>query len=105
MFSVISSFFCPRLTEILSKSQNGEQVKRILNPHLRMFRSILFIIKRFCQKCDHHMNILLHVLYCCVCVAYGGTLIEHSLMAVGLPGLIRVDSQFDVSRGKDHLEF
>ncbi|KAI7804319.1 ribosome quality control complex subunit NEMF-like [Triplophysa rosa] len=53
-----------RLAEILSKSQSGEQVKRILNPHL----------------------------------PYGGTLIEHSLMAVGLPGLMKVDGQFDVTR-------
>nr|XP_055027508.1 ribosome quality control complex subunit NEMF-like [Misgurnus anguillicaudatus] len=52
-----------RLTELLSKSQNGEQVKRILNPHL----------------------------------PYGGTLIEHGLMAVGLPGLIKADSQFNVT--------
>uniref|UniRef100_A0A4W4ER43 Ribosome quality control complex subunit NEMF n=1 Tax=Electrophorus electricus TaxID=8005 RepID=A0A4W4ER43_ELEEL len=40
-----------RLTEILSKAQNGEQVKRTLNPHL----------------------------------PYGGTLIEHCLIEVGLP--------------------
>ncbi|XP_056092688.1 ribosome quality control complex subunit NEMF-like [Rhinichthys klamathensis goyatoka] len=54
-----------RLTEILSEAQSGEQVKRILNPHL----------------------------------PYGGPLIEHCLMAVGLPGLCKVDGQFDVSQG------
>ncbi|XP_051578777.1 ribosome quality control complex subunit NEMF-like isoform X1 [Myxocyprinus asiaticus] len=52
-----------RLTEILSSAQNGEQVKRILNPHL----------------------------------PYGGSLIEHCLMALGLPGLMKTDCQFDVS--------
>ncbi|XP_039525366.1 nuclear export mediator factor Nemf-like isoform X2 [Pimephales promelas] len=54
-----------RLTEILSGAQSGEQVKRILNPHL----------------------------------PYGGPLIEHCLMAVGLSGLCKVDGQFDVSQG------
>uniref|UniRef100_A0A8C7QZQ3 Ribosome quality control complex subunit NEMF n=1 Tax=Oncorhynchus mykiss TaxID=8022 RepID=A0A8C7QZQ3_ONCMY len=54
-----------RLTEVLSKATNGEQVKRILNPHL----------------------------------PYGATLIEHCLMEVGLPGFIKVDSQFDTARG------
>ncbi|XP_077077807.1 ribosome quality control complex subunit NEMF isoform X2 [Siphateles boraxobius] len=54
-----------RLTEILSEAQSGEQVKRILNPHL----------------------------------PYGGPLIEHCLMAVGLTGLCKVDGQFDVSQG------
>lgn len=44
------------------------------------------------------------VVLLCVYVAYGGTLIEHSLMAVGLPGLMKVDGQFDVTRGKNHLE-
>ncbi|CDQ78226.1 nuclear export mediator factor Nemf [Oncorhynchus mykiss] len=53
-----------RLTEVLSKATNGEQVKRILNPHL----------------------------------PYGATLIEHCLMEVGLPGFIKVDSQFDTAR-------
>uniref|UniRef100_A0A8C8CL18 Ribosome quality control complex subunit NEMF n=1 Tax=Oncorhynchus tshawytscha TaxID=74940 RepID=A0A8C8CL18_ONCTS len=53
-----------RLTEVLSKATNGEQVKRILNPHL----------------------------------PYGATLIEHCLMEVGLPGFIKVDSQFDAAR-------
>ncbi|XP_052008996.1 ribosome quality control complex subunit NEMF-like isoform X2 [Xyrauchen texanus] len=52
-----------RLTQILSSAPNGEQVKRILNPHL----------------------------------PYGGPLIEHCLMALGLPGLMKTDSQFDVS--------
>ncbi|KAL1257316.1 hypothetical protein QQF64_010560 [Cirrhinus molitorella] len=53
-----------RLTEILSEAQSGEQVKRILNPHL----------------------------------PYGGPLIEHCLMAVGLRGLCKVDGQFDVTQ-------
>ncbi|XP_066528980.1 ribosome quality control complex subunit NEMF-like isoform X2 [Hoplias malabaricus] len=52
-----------RLTEILSKSQSGEQIKRILNPHL----------------------------------PYGGTLIEHCLMEVGLPGFMKMDSQFNIA--------
>ncbi|XP_030636380.1 ribosome quality control complex subunit NEMF [Chanos chanos] len=52
-----------RLTEVLSKAPSGEQVKRVLNPHL----------------------------------PYGGTLIEHCLMEVGLPGLIKVDSQFNLT--------
>uniref|UniRef100_A0AAR2JAE7 Ribosome quality control complex subunit NEMF n=1 Tax=Pygocentrus nattereri TaxID=42514 RepID=A0AAR2JAE7_PYGNA len=51
-----------RLTEILSKAQSGEQVKRILNPHL----------------------------------PYGGTLIEHCFIEVGLPGLMKMDSQFNI---------
>uniref|UniRef100_A0A8C1QKG9 Ribosome quality control complex subunit NEMF n=1 Tax=Cyprinus carpio TaxID=7962 RepID=A0A8C1QKG9_CYPCA len=55
-----------RLTEILSEAQSGEQVKRVLNPHL----------------------------------PYGGSLIEHCLMAVGLPGLCKVDSQSEVT-GRD----
>uniref|UniRef100_A0A665WB21 Ribosome quality control complex subunit NEMF n=1 Tax=Echeneis naucrates TaxID=173247 RepID=A0A665WB21_ECHNA len=46
-----------RLNEVLSKAQNGEQIKRVLNPHL----------------------------------PYGATLIEHSLIEVGLPGSIKVD--------------
>uniref|UniRef100_A0A665WAM0 Ribosome quality control complex subunit NEMF n=1 Tax=Echeneis naucrates TaxID=173247 RepID=A0A665WAM0_ECHNA len=50
-----------RLNEVLSKAQNGEQIKRVLNPHL----------------------------------PYGATLIEHSLIEVGLPGSIKVDSQVD----------
>uniref|UniRef100_A0A673ZDT5 Ribosome quality control complex subunit NEMF n=1 Tax=Salmo trutta TaxID=8032 RepID=A0A673ZDT5_SALTR len=53
-----------RLTEVLSKATNGEQVKRVLNPHL----------------------------------PYGATLIEHCLMEVGLPGFIKVDSQYDAAR-------
>uniref|UniRef100_A0A8C1TW71 Ribosome quality control complex subunit NEMF n=1 Tax=Cyprinus carpio TaxID=7962 RepID=A0A8C1TW71_CYPCA len=53
-----------RLTEILSEAQSGEQVKRVLNPHL----------------------------------PYGGSLIEHCLMAVGLPGLCKVDSQSEVTQ-------
>ncbi|KAL6105398.1 nemf [Pungitius sinensis] len=54
-------FTLDRLTEIVSKAPNGEQVKRVLNPHL----------------------------------PYGATLIEHSLIAVGLPGSVKVDSQVD----------
>ncbi|XP_067310891.1 ribosome quality control complex subunit NEMF-like isoform X2 [Pseudorasbora parva] len=54
-----------RLTEILTEAPSGEQIKRVLNPHL----------------------------------PYGGSLIEHCLMAVGLPGLCRVDGQFDVAQG------
>ncbi|XP_040056386.2 ribosome quality control complex subunit NEMF [Gasterosteus aculeatus] len=50
-----------RLTEILSQAPNGEQVKRVLNPHL----------------------------------PYGATLIEHSLIEVGLPGSVKVDGQVD----------
>ncbi|XP_048047986.1 ribosome quality control complex subunit NEMF-like isoform X2 [Megalobrama amblycephala] len=46
-----------RLTEILSEAQSGEQIKRVLNPHL----------------------------------PYGGSLIEHCLVAVGLPGLCKVE--------------
>ncbi|XP_078133159.1 ribosome quality control complex subunit NEMF [Sander vitreus] len=53
-----------RLTEILSKAPNGEQVKRVLNPHL----------------------------------PYGSTLIEHSLIEVGLPGSVKVDSQVDAAQ-------
>ncbi|KAM6969497.1 ribosome quality control complex subunit NEMF [Tautogolabrus adspersus] len=52
-----------RLTEILSTAQNGEQVKRVLNPHL----------------------------------TYGATLIEHSLLEVGLPGSVKVDGQVEVA--------
>ncbi|XP_051723834.1 ribosome quality control complex subunit NEMF-like [Ctenopharyngodon idella] len=52
-----------RLKEILSEAQSGEQIKRVLNPHL----------------------------------PYGGSLIEHCLMAVGLPGLCKVD-QFDIAQ-------
>ncbi|XP_028250926.1 ribosome quality control complex subunit NEMF [Parambassis ranga] len=50
-----------RLTEILSKAPDGEQVKRVLNPHL----------------------------------PYGATLIEHSLIEVGLSGSVKVDSKVD----------
>ncbi|XP_073683210.1 ribosome quality control complex subunit NEMF [Garra rufa] len=53
-----------RLTEILSEAQSGEQVKRVLNPHL----------------------------------PYGGSLIEHCLMAVGLSGFCKVDGQLEVSQ-------
>ncbi|XP_045918424.1 nuclear export mediator factor Nemf-like [Micropterus dolomieu] len=53
-----------RLTEILSKAQNGDQVKRVLNPHL----------------------------------PYGATLIEHSLIEVGLPGSVKVDTQVDAAQ-------
>ncbi|KAI4903712.1 hypothetical protein NFI96_030768 [Prochilodus magdalenae] len=52
-----------RLGEILSRAQCGEQVKRILNPHL----------------------------------PYGGTLIEHCLIEVGLSGLMKMDSQFNIA--------
>ncbi|XP_040916388.1 nuclear export mediator factor NEMF-like [Toxotes jaculatrix] len=53
-----------RVTEILSKAPNGEQVKRVLNPHL----------------------------------PYGATLIEHSLIEVGLPGSVKVDSEVDAAQ-------
>ncbi|CAB1461125.1 unnamed protein product [Pleuronectes platessa] len=53
-----------RLTEILSNATNGDQVKRVLNPHL----------------------------------PYGATLIEHSLIEVGLPGSVKVDSQVDAAQ-------
>ncbi|XP_008309314.1 ribosome quality control complex subunit NEMF [Cynoglossus semilaevis] len=53
-----------RLTEILSQAPNGEQVKRVLNPHLQ----------------------------------YGATLIEHSLIEVGLSGSVKVDAQADPSQ-------
>uniref|UniRef100_A0AAR2M3H3 Ribosome quality control complex subunit NEMF n=1 Tax=Pygocentrus nattereri TaxID=42514 RepID=A0AAR2M3H3_PYGNA len=58
-----------RLTEILSKAQSGEQVKRILNPHL----------------------------------PYGGTLIEHCFIEVGLPGLMKMDSQFNIAEAGPKL--
>uniref|UniRef100_A0A4W4EP09 Ribosome quality control complex subunit NEMF n=1 Tax=Electrophorus electricus TaxID=8005 RepID=A0A4W4EP09_ELEEL len=58
-----------RLTEILSKAQNGEQVKRTLNPHL----------------------------------PYGGTLIEHCLIEVGLPGLLKMDDQFNIMQAGPKL--
>lgn len=32
--------------------------------------------------------------------AYGATLIEHCLIEVGLSGLVKIDGQFDVTRGK-----
>ncbi|XP_068436345.1 ribosome quality control complex subunit NEMF [Clinocottus analis] len=54
-------FSLDRLTEILSKASNGDQVKRVLNPHL----------------------------------PYGATLIEHSLIEVGLSGSVKVDGQVD----------
>lgn len=47
-----------RLSEILCAAENGDQVKRVLNPHL----------------------------------SFGATLIEHSLMEVGLSGSMKVDS-------------
>ncbi|KAG7466460.1 hypothetical protein MATL_G00165000 [Megalops atlanticus] len=53
-----------RLTEILWSGTKGEQVKRILNPHL----------------------------------PYGATLIEHCLMEVSLPGSVKLDGQFDITR-------
>ncbi|KAF0044175.1 hypothetical protein F2P81_003333 [Scophthalmus maximus] len=53
-----------RLTEILSQAQNGEPVKRVLNPHL----------------------------------PYGATLIEHSLIEVGLSGSVKVDNQVDAAQ-------
>lgn len=43
---------------------------------------------------------LLALMMCvCVCAAYGGSLIEHCLMAVGLPGLCKVE-QFEIAQGK-----
>uniref|UniRef100_A0AAR2JGG7 Ribosome quality control complex subunit NEMF n=1 Tax=Pygocentrus nattereri TaxID=42514 RepID=A0AAR2JGG7_PYGNA len=59
-----------RLTEILSKAQSGEQVKRILNPHL----------------------------------PYGGTLIEHCFIEVGLPGLMKMDIMFHLAAGPKLLD-
>ncbi|KAF7656630.1 hypothetical protein LDENG_00038720 [Lucifuga dentata] len=53
-----------RLTEVLSNAQNGEQVKRVLNPHL----------------------------------PYGASLIEHSLIEVGLSGSVKVSSQADAAK-------
>ncbi|XP_003962785.2 nuclear export mediator factor Nemf isoform X1 [Takifugu rubripes] len=53
-----------RLTELLSAAQQGDQIKRVLNPHL----------------------------------SYGATLIEHSLIEVGLPGSAKVDSQASVAQ-------
>ncbi|XP_060938222.1 ribosome quality control complex subunit NEMF-like isoform X2 [Limanda limanda] len=53
-----------RLTELLSNATNGDQVKRVLNPHL----------------------------------PYGATLIEHSLIEVGLSGSVKVDSQVDAAQ-------
>ncbi|KAI5101931.1 hypothetical protein C0J45_7283 [Silurus meridionalis] len=58
-----------RLTDILSKAQSGEQIKRILNPHF----------------------------------SYGGTLIEHCLIEVGLPGLLKMDSHFNMSEAGPKL--
>uniref|UniRef100_A0A8B9LAT0 Ribosome quality control complex subunit NEMF n=1 Tax=Astyanax mexicanus TaxID=7994 RepID=A0A8B9LAT0_ASTMX len=52
-----------RLTEIITKANSGEQIKRILNPHL----------------------------------PYGGTLIEHCLIEVGLPGFMKIDNQFNIT--------
>ncbi|XP_029316522.1 ribosome quality control complex subunit NEMF isoform X2 [Cottoperca gobio] len=53
-----------RLTEILSKAHNGDQVKKVLNPHL----------------------------------PYGATLIEHSLIEVGLSASVKVDNQVDAAQ-------
>ncbi|MCJ8737099.1 hypothetical protein PDJAM_G00019970 [Pangasius djambal] len=58
-----------RLKDILSKAQSGEQVKRILNPHL----------------------------------PYGGTLIEHCLIEVGFPGLLKMDCQFNMTEAGPKL--
>lgn len=58
-----------RLTEIVSKANSGEQIKRILNPHL----------------------------------PYGGTLIEHCLIEVGLPGLMKIDNQFNITEAGPKL--
>ncbi|XP_062863885.1 ribosome quality control complex subunit NEMF-like [Trichomycterus rosablanca] len=58
-----------RLEEILAKAQSGEQIKRILNPHL----------------------------------PYGGTLIEHCLMQVGLSGLLKMDSHFTLTEAGPKL--
>uniref|UniRef100_A0A8D3D502 Ribosome quality control complex subunit NEMF n=1 Tax=Scophthalmus maximus TaxID=52904 RepID=A0A8D3D502_SCOMX len=59
-----------RLTEILSQAQNGEPVKRVLNPHL----------------------------------PYGATLIEHSLIEVGLSGSVKVDNQVDAAQAMQIAE-
>ncbi|XP_053365536.1 ribosome quality control complex subunit NEMF-like [Clarias gariepinus] len=58
-----------RLTDILSKAQSGEQIKRILNPHF----------------------------------SYGGTLIEHCLIEVGFPGLLKMDHQFNITEAGPKL--
>ncbi|XP_053489715.1 ribosome quality control complex subunit NEMF isoform X2 [Ictalurus furcatus] len=58
-----------RLKDILSKAQSGEQIKRILNPHL----------------------------------PYGGTLIEHCLIEVGFPGLLKMDHQFNMTEAGPKL--
>ncbi|ROL51281.1 Nuclear export mediator factor Nemf [Anabarilius grahami] len=90
-----------RLTEILSEAQSGEQIKRVLNPHLRMSNASLY-------SCHMLSHTLLTLMMVCVCVtyrdtnvykdmAYGGSLIEHCLMAVGLPGLCKVD-QFEIAQ-------
>lgn len=86
-----------RLTEILSEAQSGEQVKRVLNPHLRMSRALCSIVT---HSHTHTQSVLIML---CVCAAYGGSLIEHCLMAVGLPGLCKVDSQSEVTQGKNPL--
>lgn len=60
-----------------------------------------------CVCLTHHytavtcfLTLYSHWWWCvCVCAAYGGSLIEHCLMAVGLPGLCKVD-QFDIAQGK-----
>uniref|UniRef100_A0A4W3JBH5 Ribosome quality control complex subunit NEMF n=1 Tax=Callorhinchus milii TaxID=7868 RepID=A0A4W3JBH5_CALMI len=54
-----------RYCEILSNAPNGEQLKRVLNPHL----------------------------------PYGATLIEHCLTDVGFSGSVKVDEDFDLSKG------
>ncbi|KAG9268213.1 nuclear export mediator factor NEMF [Astyanax mexicanus] len=58
-----------RLTEIITKANSGEQIKRILNPHL----------------------------------PYGGTLIEHCLIEVGLPGFMKIDNQFNITEAGPKL--
>ncbi|MCI4382891.1 hypothetical protein PGIGA_G00019920 [Pangasianodon gigas] len=58
-----------RLKDILSKAQSGEQIKKILNPHL----------------------------------PYGGTLIEHCLIEVGFPGLLKMDCQFNMTEAGPKL--
>uniref|UniRef100_W5LLU1 Ribosome quality control complex subunit NEMF n=1 Tax=Astyanax mexicanus TaxID=7994 RepID=W5LLU1_ASTMX len=58
-----------RLTEIVTKANSGEQIKRILNPHL----------------------------------PYGGTLIEHCLIEVGLPGFMKIDNQFNITEAGPKL--
>lgn len=70
----------------------------------------LTFVSSSAEFCIFNHNKSLHVLYfhwpCFDCVqpAYGATLIEHSLMEVGLPGSVKVDS--DVAQGAvEQFEF